>query len=101
MAEVSARTEAPADSREALDLSSPDLWSNPRFHGLIVRGLERDGVDGALTGLVADVLRQALPTSYEGLRAAVLGRVDEMPGELLCSAALWFIALNRRTTARN
>ncbi len=51
-----AKRETVADDVDVIDLSSPDLWADGRFHGMILKGLEKDGFGPNVIVLVSQAL---------------------------------------------
>lgn len=78
----SARREAPPATAGAVDLSSPERWADECYQRLIVQGLENEGVDPAITGLIAGILHDSAAPSYESLRSALLDRAGGLSPNL-------------------
>ena len=64
-----------------LDMSSPDIWGNPRFHQLIIEGLEHDGYGPDAVRPVKMALELGSIRSNEELFNAVQRMTSDLPAE--------------------
>jgi len=90
-----------AQSTEVLDLSSPRLWSDPRFHDLLTRGLVNDGFPEMIAALLGRWLNDTPVRSYQECVRLVSQKKADLPADQAATVSRVIDVLDRLVTVNS